>query len=251
MLGEVMEAAVNGGMVGVVRQLRDRGVNMDRSRRMSLMKGLLGAGNVGMVVELMMNGGRCGGEDEMTGVERLEVLKAAMMMDEGDGGGGVGVEGMRKLVGADGMREALKASTGFLVRVAEECRSPQLGEYLGVLVEDEATGGGGVDVNQRDRVGITALHWCSARGEMASVVVLMRARGVDVNARTVYVWTPLHYAAFAGHAEVVRELIEVGGADVNARDSDGDTPLDDAVDYGRDAVLEVLRAHGGVRGRRL
>ena len=154
------------------------------------------------------------------------------------------------LVGADGMREALKASTGFVVRVARDCRSPQLAEYLGVLVEDEATGGGGVDVNQRYG-GNTALHWCSARGEMASVVVLMRARGVDVNARTNGGWTPLHSAAGNGHAEVVRELIEVGGANVNARANNGATPLDVAVGNGEEAAAAVLRAHGGVRGGEL
>ena len=48
--------------------------------------------------------------------------------------------------------------------------------------------------------------------------------GVDVNAKQKDGLTPLHLAAFTGRMEVVELLIE-NGADVNAKDKDGKTPF--------------------------
>ena len=73
--------------------------------------------------------------------------------------------------------------------------------------------------------------------------------GADVNAKDKIGNTPLHYTAGWGHKDVaallIAELLIAKGADVNDKNNDGDTPLHIAVKNGHMDVAELLRQKGG------
>ena len=129
---------------------------------------------------------------------------------------------------------------------------------------------GGVDVDSKDDLGRTPLHYAKD-GSMAELLVSL---GADVNARGHFEYTPLHSAASAAAAEVliahgadVHAINEFGGtplhsvydpaivdvlvkhgADVNARSNDGQTVLHNtvgsSVDFDKPPVIDRLLAHG-------
>ncbi len=57
--------------------------------------------------------------------------------------------------------------------------------------------------------------------------------------------TPLHWAAFKGQREAA-ELLILYGADVNARTRKGSTPLRLATTHKKEALVSLLKSHGGV-----
>jgi ankyrin repeat protein len=81
---------------------------------------------------------------------------------------------------------------------------------------------------------------------------------VDVNAKDGIGWTALHWVVRNGYRvdfkneniDVIRYLIE-NGADVNAKNDDGETPLDDAYIYGTDEIRQILRDAGGKSGKEI
>jgi ankyrin repeat protein len=128
------------------------------------------------------------------------------------------------------------------------------------------------DVDAKDRVGETALHWAAGNGHEAVVWLLVEAKA-DVNAKnndrgtalhraakngheavvkllveakadvdtkkTSYGWTALHWAAENGHEAVVRLLVEAK-ADVNVKDTYGRTALYRAAKSGHEATVKLL-----------
>jgi ankyrin repeat protein len=119
----------------------------------------------------------------------------------------------------------------------------------------------GVDVNVKDKEGLTPLH-CAAYEGYEDIAALLLARGADVNARTAsdprpdsIPWerdlgfrlgpsvTPLHEAV-AGWDPNVVGLLLAHGAEVNASDESGDTPLHYAAARTGRKVAEVLIAAG-------
>lgn len=64
-----------------------------------------------------------------------------------------------------------------------------------------------VDVNWRNKDGLTALHVAALRDREVVVRVLMSREDLDVNATAAFDLTPLHVAARLGHARVVKELV--------------------------------------------
>ena len=80
----------------------------------------------------------------------------------------------------------------------------------------------GVDVNERNYAGESALHVGKER--FVEATELLIEYGAHVNVRDYRGVTPLHKAVWNGE-ETVRLLIEAG-ADINAKDYDGATPID-------------------------
>ena len=80
------------------------------------------------------------------------------------------------------------------------------------------------------------------------------AAGVDVNAKDKYGMTPLHNAVgngfHKGHKEAVEQLI-ANGADVNAKTMRGETPLGVAIWVKETEIANFLRKHGGKTGEEL
>ena len=80
------------------------------------------------------------------------------------------------------------------------------------------------------------------------------AAGVDVNAKDKYGMTPLHNAVgnglHKGHKEAVEQLI-ANGADVNAKTMRGETPLGVAIWVKETEIADLLRKHGGKTGEEL
>ena len=80
----------------------------------------------------------------------------------------------------------------------------------------------GLDMNARDFMGRTPLHWAASNGyfELAS---LLARNGAKTDLADDNGHTALHLAALAGFGDVCRELLDCG-APADARARDGNTP---------------------------
>ena len=98
----------------------------------------------------------------------------------------------------------------------------------------------GANVNAKNNIGETALHWAEDH-EQKEIVELLIANDSDVNAKDNIGGTPLHRATDVCNKEIV-ELLITDGAEINAKNDDGDTPLDMADNK---EILYLIRKHGG------
>jgi len=112
---------------------------------------------------------------------------------------------------------------------------------VAAVAQDLATNS--CDLNLPDDAGRTPLHLAATHCR-TDVVLLLLNKGARVDAKAVGGATPLHLAAQGGCADVVNLLL-AKGAKVNARDDQKRTPLDRAVEWHQDAVVQLLRQHGG------
>jgi hypothetical protein len=101
----------------------------------------------------------------------------------------------------------------------------------------------GVNVDERDADGDTALHWAAGNGHVEVLQVLVVELGADKEAKTANGQTALHWAVVNGHMEVMRVLVELG-ADKDAKDVDGCTPLHDAAFNGHVEAIKALEQLG-------
>jgi ankyrin repeat protein len=97
----------------------------------------------------------------------------------------------------------------------------------------------GADVNAKNRLGSTPLHW-AIDDEMK--VRLLLKRGADLKAKQVEGRTPLYQAAVLGHGEAIVRLLLENGADPNAATANGRTALMAAAARGDVPVLRLLVA---------
>ena len=97
---------------------------------------------------------------------------------------------------------------------------------------------GDVDVDVRDEMENTPLHW-AGYGSHVSTVDTLLTRGADIHAANRSGATPLHEASKWGSAAVVAALIDAG-ANVQAEDVREWTPRDVAAHHKNDAAATVL-----------
>jgi len=83
----------------------------------------------------------------------------------------------------------------------------------------------GVDVNVKDKHGLTPLHY-AVRSENPSkdITAFLIDNGADVDAADEYGLTPLHYATKQGHINIA-ELLIAQGAPLDIKDSAGRAPI--------------------------
>ena len=112
----------------------------------------------------------------------------------------------------------------------------------------------GTDVNTKDKIGFSPLHWAVRKGQK-EIVELLIAKGANVNAQNKIGMTALHGAASDSNKEIA-DLLIAGGANVNGKTNRGRTPLEMAAVSMRDAAAkkemhDLLRKHGGKTGEEL
>ena len=96
----------------------------------------------------------------------------------------------------------------------------------------------GVDVDQRQPDGATALHWAAFRDDQGLAALLIAA-GAGVNAANELGATPLWLAAENGSAPMIERLL-AAGADANVELPEGETPLMTASRTGSMAGVRAL-----------
>ena len=115
------------------------------------------------------------------------------------------------------------------------CKNGQKGVAQTLLAKGE------INVNKRDPMGLTALHYASQKGARDLVSMLLE-KGADACACSNDSVTPLHMSSRSGNKDVIRMLIDAG-ADVNATDRGGRTPLMAMASEGKvDAAKMLLEA---------
>ncbi|OJI96951.1 hypothetical protein ASPVEDRAFT_158864, partial [Aspergillus versicolor CBS 583.65] len=92
------------------------------------------------------------------------------------------------------------------------------------------------EVDARDELGRSPLHWACATGKESIISLLLR-HGADVNARSDGGWTPLHNACDRGSESIARRLL-AAGAKINSQLLNGVSPLHLAAQGGHREVVE-------------
>uniref|UniRef100_A0A7S0S0X3 Uncharacterized protein n=1 Tax=Chlamydomonas leiostraca TaxID=1034604 RepID=A0A7S0S0X3_9CHLO len=107
------------------------------------------------------------------------------------------------------------------------------------------------DINQRDKLQRTALHWAAEMGRIEAAEALMDY-GVDVAAQECNGRTAIHLAAREGHADMLRTMMaelpdDQKEALANQRDLYGITPVYLSLQKGEDSrpAFEYLMECGG------
>jgi len=97
----------------------------------------------------------------------------------------------------------------------------------------------GLDVNEPQGDGTTALHWAAMKGDAELAQMLIYA-GANLRATTrLGAYTPLYLAAKGGYSAVVAALV-AAGADVKATTTNGTTPLMIAAAAGDTRTVQTL-----------
>jgi ankyrin repeat protein len=101
----------------------------------------------------------------------------------------------------------------------------------------------GMDPNQRDTRGLTALILSARAGSVPAVETLLH-HGADPNLRGgVNGWTPLMHAIHKNQLGAAQALLD-GGAQVESRGPSGETALMMAAGYGSTPLVELLLERG-------
>ena len=146
------------------------------------------------------------------------------------------------------MRQRLFGSLGLAL-----CLTVALNGQAPVSVADAASKGDrdgvrallkkGLDVNEAQGDGTTALHWAAMKGDAELAQMLIYA-GANVRATTrLGAYTPLYLAAKGGHSGVVAALL-AAGADAKVATSNGTTPLMIAAAAGDTKTITSLVENG-------
>ncbi|KAG8176485.1 hypothetical protein JTE90_017540 [Oedothorax gibbosus] len=145
-------------------------------------------------------------------------------------------------------------SDGHLTEVEEieeknnelHCTPLLLASKLGKLeVVKELLNQPGINVNEKDKNGQSALHHSICKGHLQVVNTLLKAPGVMVNEKDgLHGFTPLHMAIEYHHFDAVEALLTHPDTDIDAKDDCGQAPLYTAAFHGDMKVVEMLLQGG-------
>jgi ankyrin repeat protein len=102
---------------------------------------------------------------------------------------------------------------------------------------------GDADPNVEMSDGATPLHVAADKGHAEALKVLVLSGRADVNKAKYNLWTPLHIVAFNGHIASAM-ILAAANADLEPRLSDGATPLFIAAQEGHAAMVDFLLRRG-------
>eukprot|EP01090_Pellita_catalonica_P018547 TRINITY_DN6036_c0_g1_i1.p1 TRINITY_DN6036_c0_g1~~TRINITY_DN6036_c0_g1_i1.p1 ORF type:complete len:400 (-),score=56.01 TRINITY_DN6036_c0_g1_i1:551-1750(-) len=104
----------------------------------------------------------------------------------------------------------------------------------------------GVDINQPDINGKTALHWAAETMNLKLAKLLLK-RGAESCARNVKNQTPAHYAAYMGNREILAELVAHHPGTprdlYSKRNQSGESVFLYACHWGHAAMVKVMLPH--------
>ncbi|KAE9608232.1 hypothetical protein Lal_00003444 [Lupinus albus] len=106
----------------------------------------------------------------------------------------------------------------------------------------------GLDIDLRDKEGLTALHK-AIMGKKEAVISHLLRKGASPHVKDKDGATPLHYAVQVGAKEIVKLLIKYK-VDVNATDNEGWTPLHIAIQSRNRDIAKILLVNGADKTRK-
>jgi ankyrin repeat protein len=105
----------------------------------------------------------------------------------------------------------------------------------------------GIDINQNDKSGYTALMWASREGHKEIVKMLLEKDSIEINQKDkLFGQTALMWASEYGHEEIVKMLLEKENIDINQKDWKGQTALITASDEGHKEIVKMLLQHKNI-----
>ena len=107
-------------------------------------------------------------------------------------------------------------------------------DAIGKLIDK----GVGVDKPLTD-IKMTGLHLACSKGDMEAAEIFL-SKGADIEKRDKVGRTPLHFAAANGSNPDLIEMLVSRGADVNAQSDGGDTPLMKAITFVKPEAVQTL-----------
>ncbi|CAL0320187.1 unnamed protein product [Lupinus luteus] len=106
----------------------------------------------------------------------------------------------------------------------------------------------GLDIDLRDKDGLTALHKAII-GKKEAVISHLLRKGASPHVKDKDGATPLHYAVHVGAKQIVKLLIKYK-VDVNATDNEGWTPLHIAIQSRNRDISKILLVNGADKTRK-
>jgi ankyrin repeat protein len=102
----------------------------------------------------------------------------------------------------------------------------------------------GIDINQTDKDGRTALIWASGKGHEEIVKMLLEKKNIEINQKDNNDGnTALMWATGEGHKEIVKILLENENIEINQKDKEGNTALIWASFKGYMEIVKMLIQH--------
>eukprot|EP00761_Pharyngomonas_kirbyi_P010203 gb/GECH01010221.1/.p1 GENE.gb/GECH01010221.1/~~gb/GECH01010221.1/.p1 ORF type:complete len:148 (+),score=41.83 gb/GECH01010221.1/:1-444(+) len=100
----------------------------------------------------------------------------------------------------------------------------------------------GYNVNAKDRLDPTPLHWACLEGHILVVIELLKSPDIQVNVKAQWGNTPLHWACLKGNLSIVEELLRAKKIDLHLKNM-GEEPIDIALKNKFQTIQRILEEY--------